>query len=208
MNTFVSDLVQSVSGSSVGASVASASSAAAGQILATPQKICRSISKALGKKLAESHFSTSFFDKEDSSTSRKKSAKNDSANSNASEDPYFSNVGPKFDMIASATLTLDDCSDGNKYDVILQNAFTLCPTIVSTDFTIVKLGKGKQKIVFIVIRLFYKVENFTKHLTLHTILTIKWLWVRILQPIGDENINWQIGQKGPQQLLKDKCQKM
>ena len=139
MNTFVSDLVQSVSGSSVGASVASASSAAAGQILATPQKICRSISKALGKKLAESHFSTSFFDKEDSSTSRKKSAKNDSANSNGSEDPYFSNVGPKFDMIASATLTLDDCSDGNKYDDIYEDDYGECSLSVFSIVIIMKV---------------------------------------------------------------------
>ena len=90
-------------------------SATAGQIFATPQKICRSISKAVGKKLAESNFSAAFFDKDETSSTsskgRKKSTKKESANLSV-DDPYFTNVGPKFEMIASATLTLDDCSEG------------------------------------------------------------------------------------------------
>ena len=90
-------------------SVNVATSNAGQMILATPQKICRSISKAVGKKLAENNFSTSFFDKDE--TSKKK--KNSSKSSSTTEDPYFTKVGPKFEMIASATLTLEDCSDGN-----------------------------------------------------------------------------------------------
>jgi hypothetical protein len=113
-------------GPSVGGTVASASTTA-GHILATPQKICRSISKAVGKKLAESNFSVSFFDKDDQSASstlsknRKKSAKKESASPTV-HDPYFTNVGPKFDMIASATLTLDDCSEGMFLNIILNSS--------------------------------------------------------------------------------------
>ena len=97
-----------------GASVnVSAVSSAAGQrILATPQKICRSISKAVGKKLAENNFSTSFFDKDETSKKKK--------DLSTVDDPYYTNVGPKFDMIASATLTLDECSGGK---VILFSIF-------------------------------------------------------------------------------------
>jgi len=41
---------------------------------------------------------------------KKKSKVSDSLQKNS--DLYFSNVGPRFEMIASATLTLEDCSDG------------------------------------------------------------------------------------------------
>ena len=106
---------QFVLGSSVSVNVASAT---AGQIFATPQKICRSISKAVGKKFAENSFSASFFDKEETSKKRKTSSKA----STSGDDPYYSNVGPKFDMIASATLTLEECSDGNFY-LLFSNHF-------------------------------------------------------------------------------------
>lgn len=74
-------------------------------ILATPQKICRSISRAVGKKLLES---SNFVDND--GQPKKKLKVNEQKNS----DLYYTNVGPKFEMIASATLTLEDCSDGNK----------------------------------------------------------------------------------------------
>jgi hypothetical protein len=86
-------------------------SATAGQILATPQKICRSISKAVGKKLAENSFSASFFDKEDTTSKKLRKASSKTLKT-CGDDPYYTNIGPKFDMIASATLTLEECSDG------------------------------------------------------------------------------------------------
>ena len=55
-------------------------------IASTPQKIARSISRAVGRSIL---------------------AGNGKA---ASKD--FENVGPKFELVASANLTLDNCSEG------------------------------------------------------------------------------------------------
>ena len=54
----------------------------------TPQKIARSISKAVGKTIL--------------------------ASGGGSKAPWkdFENIGPKFELVASANLTLDDCSEG------------------------------------------------------------------------------------------------
>jgi hypothetical protein len=90
-----------------GTSVASTSAEVGKMILATPQKICRSISRAVGKKLLES---SNFMDGDGLPKKKQKVTEFDQKNS----DLYFTNVGPKFDMIASATLTLEDCSDGNE----------------------------------------------------------------------------------------------
>lgn len=90
-------------GTSAGASAATA--AAGKMLLATPQKICRSISRAVGKKLME----TNFFDLDEHP--KKSKASSSKSSGSKGDDPYFTNVGPKFDMIASATLTLDDCSN-------------------------------------------------------------------------------------------------
>ena len=54
----------------------------------TPQKLVQSISKAVGKKLMHSN---SF---------------------GQSDEIDALNVGPRFEMIASVTLRLDDCSNG------------------------------------------------------------------------------------------------
>ena len=61
----------------------------------TPQKIVRSISKAVGKKLLMSNVMSS----EDLNPKQEKQL----------SDEVF-NVGPKFEMIASVTLNIDNCS--------------------------------------------------------------------------------------------------
>ena len=64
----------------------------------TPQKIVRSISKAVGKKLLMSNVVQSMSNEEDLPKQEKL----------LSEEVF--NVGPKFEMIASVTLNIDNCS--------------------------------------------------------------------------------------------------
>ena len=73
----------------------------------TPQKIVRSISKAVGKKLLAMQNVTS-------------------AGHLDEEDCVKDCIGPKFEMIASVTLKLDDCSNGELvYDGKIQNILLL-----------------------------------------------------------------------------------
>ena len=65
----------------------------------TPQKIVKSISKAVGRKLLMHNLPSVFY-----------SGSSDTA-LNKELDNVF-NVGPKFELIASATLSLDQCSNG------------------------------------------------------------------------------------------------
>ena len=97
-------------------------------ILATPQKICRSISRAVGKKLLES---SNFLDND---VQPKKKLK---VSEHKNSDLYYTNVGPKFDMIASATLTLEDCSDGNGLKLVgvspIQSVIEIFFNFISLD---------------------------------------------------------------------------
>ena len=55
------------------------------KIASTPQKIAKSIGRAVGKKYLSKNMQD------------------------------FEHIGPKFELIASATLTLDDCSEGKLF---------------------------------------------------------------------------------------------
>ncbi len=70
----------------------------------TTQKICRSIGKAVGKKLIAGGIPLHLFDDD------KKDLKNEDVLH------QYENVGPKFELIASASLNLDNCSKGQYFD--------------------------------------------------------------------------------------------
>ena len=72
----------------------SAAAAAESFLGKTPQKLVQSISKAVGRKLLmQSSLASSLANDDDI-------------------DALTANVGPRFEMIASVTLCLDDCSNG------------------------------------------------------------------------------------------------
>lgn len=102
-----SKLLKSQSSSSNLAKESAAAAAAESFLGKTPQKLVQSISKAVGRKLLmQSSLASSLANDGDDDI-----------------DALTANVGPRFEMIASVTLCLDDCSNG--WFIIFHNAIPL-----------------------------------------------------------------------------------